>query len=503
MVLVPEHPIDARQNSGPGNLDDLFRRVVERTPQAWALVDPPDREDFTDTAPRRLTYAAADRAIEAMAGRLLELSLPAGSIVALQMPNVVESVIALLGVLRAGLIAAPMPLLWRQADAAAALAPLAPRALIGVRRVGAVDHGAVVMNVAAELFSVRFVCGFGSALPDGVISLDDILESTTHAPSPFQADATPPQPVAVVTFDVTARGVVPVAHTHAGLIAAGNAIVGEARLTSGGAMLGALAASSFVGLGSMVLPWLITGGMLALHQPFSPQIFSAQLADEDCRTAVVPAATVAHLQDAGLLGRGTALRAILAVWRSPEFLSAAPAWPRSGPACIDVAAFGEAGIIPRRRGFDGMPARIPLGALGSEPAIEIARTATGTLAVRGRMVPGPLPAAIETGELPSLKMDQEGFVDTAYPCRLDRDDNTLVVSGPPAGLINVGGYRFAWRELQDFLAGLGEEASLAALPDRLAGHRLAGIAGDRERVRNALLARGANPLLVAAFRDRR
>src|SRR5919201_39631 len=158
MVLVPEHPIDARQNSGPGNLDDLFRRVVERTPQAWALVDPPDREDFTDTAPRRLTYAAADRAIEAMAGRLLELSLPAGSILAFPKPNVVES-----------LIAAPMPLLWRQADAAAALAPLAPRALIGVRRVGAVDHGAVVMNVAAELFSVRFVCGFGSALPDGVI----------------------------------------------------------------------------------------------------------------------------------------------------------------------------------------------------------------------------------------------------------------------------------------------------------------------------------------------
>ena len=79
----------------------------------------------------------------------------------------------------------------------------------------------------------------------------------------------------------------------------------------------------------------------------------------------------------------------------------------------------------------------------------------------------------------------------------------MIVSGPPAGLVSVGGYRFAWRDLQDLLAELGDGATLAALPDRLAGHRLAGIAADRERLREALAARGVNPLLLAAFRDRR
>jgi len=150
-----------------------------------------------------------------------------------------------------------------------------------------------------------------------------------------------------------------------------------------------------------------------------------------------------------------------------------------------------------------MPAGIPLGQIGSEAAIEIARTATGTLAIRGPMVSGPPPGAIETSEPPSLKIDAGGFVDTEYPCRLDRASNALIVSGPPAGLINVGGYRFAWRELQDLMTELGQGGSLAALPDRLAGHRLAGVAADRERVREALAARGVNPLLVAAFRDRR
>jgi hypothetical protein len=37
----------------------------------------------------------------------------------------------------------------------------------------------------------------------------------------------------------------------------------------------------------------------------------------------------------------------------------------------------------------------------------------------------------------------------------------------------------------------------------LAGHRLAGAGSDRDAICDALLAHGANPLLVAAFRARR
>ena len=99
---------------------------------------------------------------------------------------------------------------------------------------------------------------------------------------------------------------------------------------------------------------------------------------------------------------------------------------------------------------------------------------------------------------PSLDPDPDGFIDTEYPCRIDRERNLLIVSGPPAGMIHVGGYRFAWREVQALISDLGDGASIAALPDRLAGHRLAGVAADRERIGRALEARGANPLIAAA-----
>ena len=98
-------------------LDDLFRRTVARRPDAIALADPPNRASFTDGPPRRLTYArgrphgVGDRGAPAPARPATD------AIVGIQLPNTVESVLTLLGVLRAGMIAAPLPLLWRRADA--------------------------------------------------------------------------------------------------------------------------------------------------------------------------------------------------------------------------------------------------------------------------------------------------------------------------------------------------------------------------------------------------
>ena len=57
--------------------------------------------------------------------------------------------------------------------------------------------------------------------------------------------------------------------------------------------------------------------------------------------------------------------------------------------------------------------------------------------------------------------------------------------------------------MQELVGGIEDGSTLAALPDMLAGHRLAGSGSDRDAICDALLAHGANPLLVAAFRARR
>ena len=282
-------------------LDDLFHRAAAARPDALALVDPPDRPSFTDGPVRRLTYAEADRAISALAARLRGFGLPTDSVVAIQLPNTVESVIAILAVMRAGLIAAPLPLLWRHADAAAALSRVAARALIGCQRIGDTVHGDLAMHIAMETFTIRFVCGFGENLPDGVVPIDDIFDRG-GAPPAIERFGDAADHVALVTFDITPEGIVPVARSHAELIAGGLAAHLEARIEPDAIMLGALALASFAGVATTVVPWLLTGGTLALHHPFAPAVFVAQCADEHCSVAVLPGAMAMRLADAGLLG---------------------------------------------------------------------------------------------------------------------------------------------------------------------------------------------------------
>src|SRR3546814_2218654 len=52
---------------GTETIDSRFRANVARVPDRLALADAPNRADFTDGAPCRLTYAELDRAVDRVA----------------------------------------------------------------------------------------------------------------------------------------------------------------------------------------------------------------------------------------------------------------------------------------------------------------------------------------------------------------------------------------------------------------------------------------------------
>ena len=134
--------------------------------------------------------------------------------------------------------------------------------------------------------------------------------------------------------------------------------------------------------------------------------------------------------------------------------------------------------------------------------IEASRTREGTLALRGPMAPRfPFPP----GAVPAMRVavDANGFVDTFYPCRVAGSSGALTVTGPPAGVVSMGGYRFILAGLQEAVSQLEPGAMLAAFPDGLAGQRVAGIAVHRDAIRDALTELGLNPLVINAFRPRR
>jgi AMP-binding enzyme len=511
MILGPPQHQKTAGAGGRITLDDLFRAAVAQRPDHLALVDPPHREAFTTGAPRRLTYAQADRAVSAIAARLRRDGLARDEVVALQMPNTVEAVLALLGVLRAGLIASPMPLLWRHADCNAAIAAAGARALITMGRVGATDHGALAAAVAAHAPTMEHVYVLGGA-GDGTASLDDTLAPDADATSVDAAAAhTESEPaayahVAVVTWEVAAAGLVPVARSHAEVVMAGLEPMLEGRFEPKATILSSLCLGSAAAVAATLVPWLLSHATLALHHPFDPLAMRQQILDLGCHTAIMPGSLAARAAEASMFA-DSEVRQVIALWRNPERLAAGASWQPAWPDLIDVLAFGEAGLMAAIRNADGRPAGLIPGPMRRTPdkgplLIEASRTREGTLALRGPMVPRfPFPPGAAPGM--RLAVDANGFLDTFYPCRAAGSSGALTVTGPPAGVVSMGGYRFILAGLQEAVSQLEPGAMLAAFPDGLAGQRVAGIAVRRDAIRDALAELGLNPLVINAFRPRR
>jgi hypothetical protein len=488
-------------------LDTLFKRILMRQPEALALVDPLNKQRITGQTRKRLTYAQADRAISAISAHFIESGLPANSVIAVQLPNTVEFVLTVLAAHRVGLIVAPLPLLWRQAELTVALNRTAARAIVTSSKIDGVSYADFAMNAAAEAFSIRHVCGFGDDLPEGMASLDQAILQDSRTSRSVVQDG---RKAALISFDVTSEGLRPVPRAHFSLIAGGLAMSLESDLTQGATIMSAFAPMSFAGLCSSLVTWLLSSGTLVLHHPFDEEVLETQINDHACDTLIAPAQLALRLDESDLSARMPSLRNVIGLWRAPEQVASSAAWTAQRAPLTDVYLFGEAGhFCARRTAEDGSPAPIrpgPHGAPREVPGASIAGdillTPKGTLGLRGPMVPAaayappPPPSDMLTSSAP------RDFVDTEYAARIDRATGTIGITAPPSGVMAVGGYRFLAQDLQEWSRRLGQGALLTALPDRLSGHRLAGRAQDNARARDALAELGLNPLMVEAFRDR-
>jgi len=494
------------QNNPSPTLEGLFRRVLARQPELTALIDPVNKERVTGLVPKRLTFEQADRAISALAAHFIDAGLPANSVIAVQLPNTVEFTLTVLAAHRAGLIVALLPLLWRQAELTVALNRSGARAIVTMSKIDGVSHADLAMNAAAEAFSIRHVCGFGNDLPEGMASLDQALATPSATTRELRQDG---RRAAIVSFDVTADGFCAVPRTHLHLIAGGLAVFLESGIGQGARVMSAFAPTSFAGVTSSLLLWLLSGGTLTLHHPFDGEVLGLQLEEDGCDSLVVPAQLAARLGETDLPSRLPKLRNVIGLWRAPEQITSSPAWTVEGVRLTDVYLFGEVGLFGARRGPDGAPMPIqpgPHGAPrhvpGSSIAGETLITPKGTLGLRGPMIsvaPYAAPPPLSDATPPPPPLD---YVDTGYAVRLDRTNGSLCITAPPSGIMAVGGYRFLSQDLQEWAKRLGQGALLTALPDRLSGYRLAGRAQDNARARDALSGLGLNPLMVEAFRDR-
>lgn len=491
-------PADVPAAASP-TLCDLFARTLARRPDGLALSDPLNKSRITGHPPKKLTYAQADRVIAVLSSQLINAGLPPGSVVGVQLANTIEYPLVLLAAWRAGLTVALLPQLWRRAELADALGSVSARAIICASRIEIVDHPEFAMAAAADTFSVRHVFGIGSNLPDGMTPLDmnasDMMDGAPPLPAINARKA------AIVSFDVTPDGLLAVPRSHISLIAGGLAISMESSLPPAAKILSCAIPSSFAGLVSSTVTWLLSGGSLSLHHPFDLQTLQNQIDQDGCNTLIAPAHLALRLADSGVIDERPSLRHIVGLWRMPERVASSEDWHGARANFTDVYLFGETGLFSAPRLADGSPAPIAESLYKTARApVEILLTPRGTLALRGPMtaIAAYRPAPTNDESL----TPSPDYVDTGYAARRDRISGAIYITAPPTGLAAVGFYRYRTQDLERWAARLAPGTTLAALPDQLNGHRLAGRTANNARAREALAELGLGPLMTEAFRER-
>jgi hypothetical protein len=497
--MILTRAFNAPESNGLGEdvtIDALLRRHADMNPNGRAVIDPPDRPVFTDGGPRRFTWAALDNEVERVSNGLKALALGRDAVVALQLPNTAENVIALLAVMRAGYVPSLLPLAWRRREIAQSLTRIGAKAAITVCRCGPAQHAEIMAFAAIDAFTLRYILAFGRGVPDGVISIDEHLDELKRPdlkPEPDRPNAG--RHIALITWDATPSGYAPVARTHGEVIAAGMAHMLEAGLTGSDVIATTLLGSSIVGLATGLMSCLLSGAPLVLHHPFSSRVLAGSLATESVTHVILPGAAAAGFARAARLPTRP-LRSVGAVWRPGE--TPGKISPGGTTSVVDVMSFGEVGLVTASRDGVLRAAGLPLGQIHSPRnnsrgpcLIQTRISSKHHVALRGALVPsGNLP-----GE-PSLSIDNEGWADTGVPAGIKAGE--IIIGTARNGVARIGGLAFPRPALEEFfrMASSTAGAAVALQRDMLFGEKPRAGNGNLKALVETLDEAGASAALM-------
>ncbi len=465
---------------GKMTLDGLLARSAAARPDEVALVDAGDRAGWERPFPRSLTWRALDRRVSALSAVLLDAGLKQDEIVALQLANTVELFLACLAVLRAGLIAAPMPQLWRRHELGTACRRIAPAALLTASRIGPVAHGELLRDVAVDTMSVRHVFAFGKDVPDGLQPLDAIVagDETVEGGQGLPRAGNAADHVAMVTFDSRDPSR-PLARSHNQWLSAATVAVLAARLSDDAAVTTALPPASLPGVACGLGAWLLSGCRLSLAMPGDPEVILRELAAGGATHLALPGRVAASLAPARDGPR------LIRVWRDPLDQTD----PHSS-AGIDIVSLGEIALHAVQ---DGDPGEIPLesglppatddrlfaarmqGMMQRAGSVSPGALLRGALLVGGPQLPGaplPVPADQEHEADPT---EADGYRPSGLRCRLTAARPPVArIVGHVLETFVVGGVCVHAGEVDEIYRGFpgAEDAAAIAVADETFGHRI-------------------------------
>lgn len=285
------------------NVDALFRQAVAARGDEEALVDAPNRAALVGSQPRRLSFLQVDAEVDRLCAVLAGQGVGRGDVVATQLPNLVEGVIAFLACARMGGILSPIAMTYREHELSQILPSIAPKAVITVGAFHGADHAAMFAQLATAGVMRAKVFSLDATAPDGVQSLPALMAATNGFDAPTDIDAGEALTICWTSGTEAMPKGVPRHHDH--WVVNGEALVEAADLKAGDTILNPFPLINIAAIGGMVMPWILAHGRLVQHHPFDLPVFLGQMEQEGVVYSVAPPAVLTLLlqNDALLKGR--------------------------------------------------------------------------------------------------------------------------------------------------------------------------------------------------------
>lgn len=272
---------------GTETFASVFKRNVERHPDAIAVVDPLNRAEVTDGEFQRLTYATMAARIGRLANVLMAHGVGNDTIIAAQLPNTVELVELYIAAAQLGAIISPFPWQYREYELEMLVPFIEATHVITCTRIGKHEHAAMFAALRPKLPSVQTILAYGDNVPDGVTDLDALLaEAHDSAQIPTTVDAN--DIITICWTSGTEGKPKGVPRSFNDWWVPAQATLDAAELGDGAVVLNPFPLTAMAGIAGMLCVWLITGGTLVQHHPFSLPTFLQQIARERVQFTVAP-----------------------------------------------------------------------------------------------------------------------------------------------------------------------------------------------------------------------
>ncbi len=295
MILTEKNKIkDFSERGWWGNtsIDQLFKQTVESDPDKVAIVDASNRESFTVGQPKRLSYAQLQDRVDSTSLTLLAHDVRKDSIVAFQLPNIVEAVTLILACAQLGAVAMPIATQYREHELQSILRKTKPSVYISMTDIKGHNHAAMMADLCDGMEDMPRVLAWGESLPVSVASMDeptaytDNLEALATYLRENRHSANDILTICWTSGTDAEPKAVPRSHNH--WLAIARIIVASADIKTAEHLVNPFPLVNMASLGGVLFPWILVKGKLVLHQPFDLPTYLSQIQDEGINYNLAP-----------------------------------------------------------------------------------------------------------------------------------------------------------------------------------------------------------------------